>query len=107
MHSRHNLARCLIQVTYSPLLLALTYAAATSGTSQTVRGGAEGGQARGGKEEQRGGRTERRGAEPSGRVTEGGGEDEECRQRETESEQSHQAVEPRAGGATQPAPSDR
>lgn len=85
----------------------LTYAAGTRGTSQTVRGGAEGGQTRGDEKEQRGGCAERRVAETSRGAAEGGGGDEECHQTETESEQPHQTVEPRAGGATQRAPSDR
>ncbi len=85
----------------------LSYAVGTCGASQAVRGGAEGSQTRGGKKEQRGGRAERRGAQTSGGVAKGEGGDEECHQTETESKQSHQAVEPRAGGAAQPTPSDR
>lgn len=77
-----------------------TPAAGTCGTSQTVRGGAEGGQTRGGG-------SERGGAEASGGDTEGGGEEEERHQRETESERLCQTVEPRNGGATQQAASDR
>ena len=75
--------------------------------SQTVGGRAEGSEARGGKKGRRGGRTKTRGAETSGGVTEDGGGDEECSKTEAGSGESHEPVEPRAGGAAHQAPSGR
>lgn len=87
--------------------LTFSRAAGSHGPPQAIRGRAEGSPAGSFEKEQGGRSTERRGAETSGQVTEGGGQVEERCQRETESEHLRQAAEPRAGGATQQAPSDR
>lgn len=87
----HTKTHSLIKCSSRPF-----YAAGTRDAPQAVRGGAERSQARGCEKEQGGGCSEGRGAETSGGVTKRGGEGDECPQRETEPEQSHQAAEPRA-----------